>query len=746
MKKIILFLLCISLSFPVISYCQMYMNLADNLNISSNSWIIFNPGNYTLQDPGNDGLIRIDGKDHIILDGTGVYVDGVTYSGYIVKINNSHNITIRNFASGSHFNYAVYITNSDSIRIYNCNFSYNKIDSLGWIDVWTDYQSALGGGVMMYQTTNSQVYDNVMNSQNDGVAVYHCEGINIWNNDFAWNTSYGIRMYFTNSCHIHHNVSPHVNRPFTNPSDCAALLMIVSNENLVEYNDLSYSGDGVFLGQYEYSSIPNNNIFLYNECSYSPHNAIEATFADGNYYKGNICNYSHYGMWLGYSYNSLVDSNQIIGNQNCGIAIDRGFSNTITRNVINENPIGVSLWEGGNIPPYQNQFSHDYIIDSNTFEGNKIAVESANTEHLTMQGNEIRYNNDGIQLQGSSTQDTITSNNFRNTTFYHIENQSPADISAENNTFFGPDETFIACNIYDQADNAGKGEVIWHPFTYGNTPVYDNTLKEDMTEEPAVWYAYPDVCDAYDSSIATIVEWDHLNKKVGDASLFCWTGNGWDIGLEYWPAGDTIASWSLTDQDTLIFWLKTYNNNQSYFQAYHVRVGNYCGGYFKYSSSASVLTGANGQWKLIKIPLAGGGNPYYVRTQVGTISLDEINYVEVHADTYGVGFQIWLDWMHFSSVYSGVGEIQDNVIALNVYPNPFMNFTTVSFNLVQEGPVSFQLQDFTGRTVRTYEAGIRPAGESNLVIRTGDLGQGIYLLRMLAGGRILTKKIVLVNH
>jgi nitrous oxidase accessory protein NosD len=239
----------------------------------------------------------------------------------------------------------------------------------------------------------------------------------------------------------------------------------------VEHNDFSYSGDGIFLGQYEYSSIPNNNVFLYNECSYSPHNAIEATFADGNIYRFNACNYSHYGFWLGYSYNSLVDSNQIIGNQSSGIAIDRGFSNIISRNVISDNPIGIELWEGGSIPPYQNQFSHDYLVKGNLIEGNRLAIKSANTEHLVLDSNEVIYNNDGIQLSGSSTQDTFYFNYFKNNSLYHIENLSPDDIYAPDNSFFSPDEDFIGCGIYDYADNPAKGEVTWHPFTYGEIPV-----------------------------------------------------------------------------------------------------------------------------------------------------------------------------------------------------------------------------------------------------------------------------------
>jgi nitrous oxidase accessory protein NosD len=122
------------------------------------------------------------------------------------------------------------------------------VDSTGGIDVWTDYQQALGGGVMMYQCRAAHIYNNTMKFQNDGVALYHCDSIRAHDNDFTWNTSYGFRMFWTDSCYIYNNIASHINRPFTDPSDCSAILMIISNENRVENNDLSWSGDGIFLG------------------------------------------------------------------------------------------------------------------------------------------------------------------------------------------------------------------------------------------------------------------------------------------------------------------------------------------------------------------------------------------------------------------------------------------------------------------------------------------------------------------
>lgn len=745
MKKIYLIILFVSFAGLSALHSQTYLNMGDNIDISGNSWIIFNPGTYYIPDPGNDGLIRINNQQNIILDGANVIVDGTNYSGYMIKINNSKNITIRNFESASQFKYAVYITNSDSIEIYNCDFSLNKVDSSGWIDVWSDYQSALGGGVMMYQTDYADIHNNTMKLQNDGVALYHCNNIRIWENDFDWNTSYGIRMYFTDSCHIHDNLASHVNRPFTNPSDCAAILMIVSNENLVEHNDFSYSGDGIFLGQYDYSSIPNNNIFLYNECSYSPHNAIEATFADGNIYRFNACNYSHYGFWLGYSYNSLIDSNQITGNQYSGIAIDRGFSNIISRNMISDNPIGIELWEGSTIPPYQNQFSHDYFIKGNLIQGNRQAIKATDSEHLILDSNKVSYNNAGVQLSGSSTLDTVNHfNYFKNNSIYHIENLSPADIFAPMNFFFSPDEDAIACDIYDYSDNPAKGEVTWHPFYFGEFPVITNDQLEDMAEPPANWYAYPEVCLGYGGSMATTVNWDPDEKKEGVASVHGVTGNGWDIGFQYWPGTDTIVHWQLSEQDTLIFWLKTLNTTTYGFQFHQIRLGNLCGGYYKYAGSPNVLNVANGTWKKIKMPLAGGGSPYnYVRTAIGEVSFDDISYVSIHADTWDYGFEIWLDGMHFSSFPTRLDEPENQYLSFDFLPNPMGESAIITWKTDQPGPVNFELFDLTGKLI--YGKALNSIRETTnqFVFCNAGISPGLYFASMKSAHQVQVRKLII---
>ena len=365
------------------------------------------------------------------------------------------------------------------------------------------------------------------------------------------------------------------------------------------------------------------------------------------------------------------------------------------------------------------------------------------TDHMVALGNTFIHNNRGIMVYGDCEDDTISQNDFSNTAFYHIENHSESDIYAKNNQFFAFDEDFIAGNIYDHEDDPSMGIVDWNPFSYGDDPLLNTELVDDMAEEPALWYAYADTCWSWGLPVAINVSWDYLDKKVGEASVFCETGNGWFVGLQYWPAGDTITSWSLTEQDTLKFWLKTTNNTGYGFQEYHVKVGNNYGGYYRYSASTTVLNNAMGNWRQVKIPLAGGGSPYYNRYEYGEVSLDDISYVSVNADTWEYGFEIWLDGMHFTSMATEIDEMAEiGQTWMGIFPNPVMEYSTISFNLPSNTHLRIALYDISGKEIMLLKDEWMPAGMNKVKLGSFALPKGMYICKLQTGGEILSRKLI----
>ncbi|GAB4332127.1 MAG: hypothetical protein Kow00127_24000 [Bacteroidales bacterium] len=716
--SIVLFVLSVIAQLHI--YGQQYIDPEDNLQLTSHSWIILNPGTYQLHDEGEDGILQINNCDSIIIDGAGVTLDGLDDSGYAIKISNSSYVEIKNFESITNYYYAVYVTNSNHIYIHDNDFSWNKVDSSGWISIWTNYDQALGGGALFYLSQNLSVNNNTMQYQNDGVALYHCDSANVTNNLFSWNTSFGIRMYFTDNSLIQNNVAAHINRPYTNPSDCAAILLIVSNNNTVIDNDFTYSGDGIFLGQYQYSQIVNNNYFAGNDCSWSPHNAIEATFADGNVFVNNQCNYSHYGFWLGYSFNTIVEGNEISGNQAAGIAIDRGYNNLILNNLISSNPVGIDLWEGEGIPPYQNQSSEDYQILQNHVEGNLTGIRLSQTEYATVTENTFQYNREDLFLEGTITEDSVMWNTFIRPAGWFIRNESGQNLMAQNNNYSLNEEEDIECQI--------SGPVDWIPFQPGLAPAWQTEMPADLAEPEAVWVAYPETCWGYGAPLPTIVEWDFTEKLFGEASVHISTGNGWDIGAMYRPPGDSIPAWNLSEQDTLVFWVKSSNNSPYGFQYCKVILGNRCGGYYEYSAPASVILNPTiGQWQEIRIVLSGTAP--WARTAYGNPDLSQISFVEIHADTWDYGFELWIDGVHFGKLATNIKRsIFPAEPSITVFPNRMEGNLRIDGCENIPAPFLIQVKTLTGELLMTKHVNNRIENATPLSLPLPPLSRGIYII------------------
>ena len=717
MKKILVLLLSICL-LPAAN-AQTVLPLTDHMEIPSNSNIRIEPGSYDFADMGRDGVIRIMNKENIIIDGTDVEVTGVAFTGFLFNIENSRNITIRNFHKVEKYFYALSAKQSTDIHVLDNNFSYNKKDTSGWISIYTGVGEALGGGVLFDRCTDSEISGNLMTQQNDGVALYECDNITVNDNIVNWNCGFGIRMTTTNNCSIHHNDCSHVNR-ITDPSDCAAILLITCSNNRVEHNNLTYSGDGVFLSDFRNTQTQGNNFFGYNDCSYSPHNAIEATFSDGNQFVGNKCNFSHYGFWLGYSHNCLISDNEIIGNLQSGIAIDRGYRNSFINNHISLSPYGIELWEGSGIDPYTDQFSHHYSISDNIIEGNVWGISAINTEDLVVKNNAFSHNKEDIYIEGQATHDTITGNLFRSPTLYHLRSTSSDEVFAPNNTFIPMIDTLIRLRI--------SGNIEWQPFIRTQDPAIQWIPPCDMAERPGVWTIYAD--PGYGHRRDETLEWDYADRKVGAASVKLYTPRGWDVGLNYRPGDDSLAVWSLQEDDTLTFWLKTIKQPSYGFQAFHIRLGNTNQGYFEYTAPASLLNNAHNNWRRYRVPIQG--NMSFVRSTVGNMSLENVNYVEFRADTWDYGYTLWVDGVQFHEC-TPTG-ITDNPITSKLesgcFPNPFDHSTTVWFNLPESGQVLLAVYDLQGRLMRNLIHEWLPAGNHEVTLQEGKLHPGIYFYKL----------------
>ena len=151
----------------------------------------------------------------------------------------------------------------------------------------------------------------------NGVLLFHCDHCLVTDNDFACNSSWGIGLYMSTDCVVSWNLTDFGIRP-----GCGDSASIVAtngaSRNYFVGNSMTHGGDGFFLsnltdvGQDPVTKVfhpkgsSDDNVIAYNDGSWSPNNAFEGTFAFRDVYYKNIANDSNYGFWLGYSCDTLV--------------------------------------------------------------------------------------------------------------------------------------------------------------------------------------------------------------------------------------------------------------------------------------------------------------------------------------------------------------------------------------------------------------------------------------------------------
>ncbi len=126
------------------------------------------------------------------------------------------------------------------------------------------------------------------------------------------------------------------------------------------------------------------------------------------------------------------------------------------------------------------------------------------------------------------------------------------------------------------------------------------------------------------------------------------------------------------------------------------------------------------------------------------MDLSQTNYVEVHADTWGSGFTIWLDGVQFKAC--NPTGIDDSPVATTLnsgsYPNPFSAEATIWFDLPESGLVKLSVYDLNGRCLASLIDEEMCAGRHETDFSRGKLVPGIYFYRLQTERQSVTGKLV----
>jgi len=141
---------------------------------------------------------------------------------------------------------------------------------------------------------------------------------------------------------------------------------------------------------------------------------------------------------------------------------------------------------------------------------------------------------------------------------------------------------------------------------------------------------------------------DTTRVHNGTASVRFETDAGFDTWM--WTPVARNANWNLSGAGRLRFWAYAENPSPYGFQNQTpwIRLGtgsSPSNNYYQYQTDSDILDTAIGNWAQFSIPLTGDSQ--WHRTQLGSPNLADIDWLEIHMDTWDYGFKVWYDGMEF---------------------------------------------------------------------------------------------------
>ncbi|MFZ2898385.1 MAG: right-handed parallel beta-helix repeat-containing protein [Saprospiraceae bacterium] len=381
------------------------------------------PGTGSLDQPA----LTIEGND-ITVDFNGAVLRGNEdlsrpdlFTGLGILVRGGGNITLKNLKAQG-YKAGLMATGTDSLVIERSDFSYNyrqrlrswreREDLSDWLsyhhnetDEWLRY----GAGIYLKNCHDATVRETRITGGQNGLMLTGCDGGLFYNNTIQYNSGLGIGMYRSSGNRVLHNkldwnVRGHSPGFYRRGQDSAGILCYEqSNRNVFAHNSATHSGDGFFLwaGQETMDSGQggcNDNLLFGNDFSYAPTNGIEVTFSR-NFLINNKILGCRYGIWGGYSYETVISGNEIRANET-GIAIEHGQDNTIVNNLISDGKTGLQLWARDQQPAdwgyaqARDVSSRHYNIDTNCFLRLKKPLDISKTRELSIHANRFfRYEN-----------------------------------------------------------------------------------------------------------------------------------------------------------------------------------------------------------------------------------------------------------------------------------------------------------------------------------------------------------------
>lgn len=407
-----------------------------------------------------DGL-TIQGDDiRVVADG--VHLVGHDHKQVGVRIQNSKNVTLTGLACSSYY-HGLHAEHCENLQIENMQirdtYEINNIET--FLHLWQSIEEAYGGAIVCHNVQHGSITNCDVQHQLNGIQLYDCHHLNVEKNNGSFNSGWGVYLNACSDNIVQDNQLDFCNRLFRRPengsvraeADAAGIVVVHgSSRNKLLRNSCIGGGDGIFITGYQHPNIIrscSDNLIEDNDCRLSPNNAIESTFCKGNIFRRNDVSRSNYGLWMGYSWENIVEDNHVEFNRWAGIAIEHGHDFTIRNNTIHNNHgDGMRLWLRGKRGDVLLQYwegyeaTYNFHIEGNSFKGNHIGFNAYTPEHLTDQvchNFHLKQNTFDDNRIGASFERvydcSVTQNTFMNHIVTGLQLLNQPDVTVSDNTF-----------------------------------------------------------------------------------------------------------------------------------------------------------------------------------------------------------------------------------------------------------------------------------------------------------------------
>jgi len=161
-----------------------------------------------------------------------------------------------------------------------------------------------------------------------------------------------------------------------------------------------------------------------------------------------------------------------------------------------------------------------------------------------------------------------------------------------------------------------------------------------------------------------------------------------------------------------------------------------------------------GRWSPTLSVLGGTGSTPYVPTSAEfttyTVGINNVAHStdvmfrwEFYGDPSGLGDNLYIDDINIvDASVTGIQNVE-NLVNLNLYPNPSTGVVNLAFNFTENHSVSVQVNDMLGRVIETTDNKLYQAGETTIILGAKNTYQtGVYFVNITVDGQKISKKVI----